>query len=67
MEIEVGYGCGCIMVNLNLLVGYDGLLLVGFVLLDYVCMVYCFEVSGEFGCYCVVFGIMLMFNKWGGL
>lgn len=65
-EIEAGHGRGRITANLNPLAGYDGLLLVGSVLLDHVCTVYRFEVSGEPGRYRVAPGTTLMFNKRGG-
>src|SRR6201999_4087929 len=45
-EIEAGQGRGRTTANLNPLAGYDGLVLVGSILLDHVCAVYQFQVSG---------------------
>jgi len=65
-EIEAGQGRGHTTANLNPLAGYDGLVLVGSILLDHVCAVYQFQVSGTPGRYRVAPGTTLMFNKRGG-
>ncbi|WP_083749105.1 pepsin-like aspartyl protease [Pelomonas sp. KK5] len=65
-EIEAGHGQGQATANLQPLAGYDGLVLAGSVLLDHVCTVYRFEVSGSPGRYRVSPGTTLMFNKRGG-
>ncbi len=65
-EIEQGHGRGSRTANLHALDGYAGLLLAGSVLLDHVCTVYRFKVSGRPGRYRIAPGTTLMFNKRGG-
>ena len=62
-QIEAGHARGKQSINLNPMPGLSGLVLVGSVLLDHLCVVYRYEVHGSRGRYSIAPGTVEFYNK----